>query len=387
MNEERKSLSSVLPRIIFFTEIRTSYRQPIFERLIRSNKWDLRIALLGDRQENRPWKIEETAELKGRTDVLPGRYLGSWNSHAIFLNWKIHEYLSIQKPDLVVIAGYAQPAFWVVRHHCRKAKVPYITFTESHLSKPRTCLLKMIKNICLRSFYGPAIAHLTVGSAARDYVVHYGGRPDRVFFFPNTIDVSKYREDVLAQRCHREALRSLIQAEDGPVFLFVGQLAWWKGADTVIRGFAEVRRSFPSATLHMVGVGIPPPGLPMEGIRLHGFVQPKDLPKYYAAADIFVLPSRHETWGVVVIEAMAAGVPVICSQAAGVGIDLVKEGETGLLFSPGDYQGCAEQMKRLAGDRALQEGFVKRARHLVGEWSHERALEGFELAVGQGPWQ
>jgi glycosyltransferase involved in cell wall biosynthesis len=84
-------------------------------------------------------------------------------------------------------------------------------------------------------------------------------------------------------------------------------------------------------------------------IRYEGFQAPGSLPRFFAQADIFVLPSRHDGWGVVVNQAMAAGLPIIASDAVGAASDLIEEGKSGFVVPAGDVERLQEAMGRILG--------------------------------------
>ncbi len=99
-------------------------------------------------------------------------------------------------------------------------------------------------------------------------------------------------------------------------------------------------------------------------IEYAGFQAPDDLPRFFAQADVFVLPSRYDGWGVVVNQALGAGLPIICSDQVGAGCDLVTEGENGRLFSAGDPEQLRAAMQHFLDDstRIDRYGEVSRAR-------------------------
>ncbi len=174
-----------------------------------------------------------------------------------------------------------------------------------------------------------------------------------------------------------EARSAQIRAEFGdPLVLFVGKLRYYKGVDHLIRALAELPQP-----VRAVIVG----GGPMEGewrrlahglglderVRFAGSVPDDDLPAFYRAARLFVLPSTQtaETWGAVQIEAMASGLPCICTEL-GTGTSYVnRHGETGLVVPPADPHALAEAIRQLLGDES------KRAR--MGAAAQARARAEF----------
>ena len=144
-----------------------------------------------------------------------------------------------------------------------------------------------------------------------------------------------------------------------PVVLFVGRLTCDKGIPELIKAFSQLVVRFPELRLLLAGCfedGDPLPSDTRTYLETHPHVilagAVSDTAPYYAAADVLVLPSHREGLPTVVLEAQAAGVPVVGASATGV-VDVVAEGQTGLLFPVGDVPALAEAIARLITDGAL----------------------------------
>jgi len=99
------------------------------------------------------------------------------------------------------------------------------------------------------------------------------------------------------------------------------------------------------------------------------------------AADVFALLSLHETWGVVVNEAAASGLPLVVSDRVGAAYDLVRDGQNGFIVPGGDVEAAAVALKRLADDPELRRRAGDRSREIVAGWSYEPSVESFVAAV------
>ncbi len=163
---------------------------------------------------------------------------------------------------------------------------------------------------------------------------------------------------------------------DGPVvFLFCGQMIARKGLDHLLAAFAQLGET---ARLLLVGREAELPALlaPLPAgvkarIEYAGFQPPEELPRFFAQADVFVLPSRYDGWGVVVNQALGAGLAIICSDQVGAGYDLVEEGVNGLKFPANDAGALAEKMARFIVEPELPRLWGEASRKRAAAWAPE----------------
>ena len=99
------------------------------------------------------------------------------------------------------------------------------------------------------------------------------------------------------------------------------------------------------------------------------------LPQFFAQADVFVLPSRYDGWGVVVNQALGAGLPILVSDQVGAGYDLVREGQNGFVLPVGDVGALASSMQRYVADPSLREAHGTASRKIAADWTPECGAE------------
>ena len=158
-------------------------------------------------------------------------------------------------------------------------------------------------------------------------------------------------------------------------FVFAGRLAAEKGVDVLASAYARYReRAEVPWPMLVCGTGPLGPALhALPGVEARGFVQPVDLPQVLSKASCLVLPSTFEPWGVVIHEATAAGLAVICTSACGAATRLVLDGYNGAVVAPGDASGLARAMAGIAGaDQASRSEMSRRSAELAAQFTPQR---------------
>lgn len=201
---------------------------------------------------------------------------------------------------------------------------------------------------------------------------------DRIHVIPHGFDLARWRRLLAAAPARRD--------RDRPVVLSVGRLYPRKGHDLLLRAFAGLRGLSPPPLLRIVGGGIDRERLGRLAIDLgvdrsvsfEGDIREEErLAEFYAGADLFCLPSLHETFGFVYLEAMAAGLPVVAARA-GAAPEVL--GDAGRLVPPGDEDALREQIGSVLRDGALREAMARSGRASVERFGWPEAARGY-LAV------
>jgi glycosyltransferase involved in cell wall biosynthesis len=173
------------------------------------------------------------------------------------------------------------------------------------------------------------------------------------------VDASRFAATPELMRREAELRRELGIPTEAPVVAFVGRLTRDKGIPELMEAFLRLDKQFPDLRLLLVGCfqnGDPLPADTRRCLETHPRVifagAVPDTTAYYAIADVVVLPSHREGLPMVVLEAFAAGKPVVGASATGI-VNIVLDGETGLLFRVGDVSALANALAKLLGDSAL----------------------------------
>lgn len=214
-----------------------------------------------------------------------------------------------------------------------------------------------------------------------DYVALSVFSPEKVATIHSGVDVDRFMN---IQVNIAEKKRMLGLNSKGLVVGTVGWLLPIKGPLHLLKAMPYVWENHPETSLIFVGKGDLEKGLKEEARRMG--VSDKviflgwrdDIPEIMQVLDVFVLPSLNEGMGRVLVEAMAAGKPVVASRVGGI-LDLVKEGQNGCLAEPGDEKGLAIAIKKLLDDKKMRDEMGKRGREMAQGFSVEKMIEKIDV--------
>jgi glycosyltransferase involved in cell wall biosynthesis len=228
----------------------------------------------------------------------------------------------------------------------------------------------------LRSFDG----FCYVGRRNHEYLQHYGVPEKRLFFSPHCIDNEMFSSKARAEARPRDP-------SSPKSVLFAGKLQRIKRPGDVVRALALVGKAGGPVQAVFAGAGELEGELRREAAQSRvlaqflGFQNQSRMPSIYSAADVLVLPSEWETWGLAVNEAMACGTPAVVSDTVGCGPDLVEAGLTGLVFPVGDVDALAQAIHSiLAVDKMT---FGRHLAQKVAAYSPRRAAHGILQCSGE----
>lgn len=260
---------------------------------------------------------------------------------------------------------------------------------DSHLHTPRGIAKRAVKSLTYRRFIPHFDACLAAGQWSREYFLHYGARPERIFLVPHAIDSGRFRIEAESLEPRRSELRGEKDLDKNAiVFTFSGKFISKKRPLDFVSAIEQAVRRNPRIQGLMVGDG--PLHASCENlvrdrkvpIRFTGFLNQSQITKAYVASDALVLPSDGgETWGLVVNEAMACARPCIVSDRVGCGPDLVIPQETGSIFPLGDVDALANSMLELAGNPQRMISMGLEAQSRLRNYSIETAVDGIIQSV------
>ena len=329
-----------MKRVLFLTNIASPYRVHFYDELAKS--MDVTV-LYTDRAEDardrsadwfvpgdgvyRPVQLEHrVARLQGEslcTDVI------AW----------------LKKPyDAIVVCGYSSPTAMLAMHWLRMKKIPFYLEVDGGLIRQEGKGKFLLK----KSLVGKASWWISSGQNTTDYLVHYGAQRERVYVYPFSSVQEKDILPAVLPAGEKQAAKEALGIPEGRMVLSIGQFIPRKGFDILMRAAAGLEKDI---GFYIVG-GEPTEEyrklreeLGLENVHFVGFRKKDALSRYYRAADLFVLPTREDIWGLVINEAMAFGLPVITTDRCVAGLELVEDGVNGGIVPVEDSDALARKIR------------------------------------------
>ena len=341
-------------KILFFTNLPAPYRVHFFSELGKLSQ--LTVVYEQPRAEDRDEKW-----------VAEGN--GSYREVLISNKREILQYLQ-GGFDHIIIGVYSTPAARFAISYMRRNKIPFIISTDGGLIKQHE---PWFKKVIKRRLIGSASAWLATGKVARKYLVYYGAKEEFVFEYPFTSVGEKDIAVSPSSESEKQVLRTKLGLPDKPVVVSVGQFIPRKGFDVLISAVGKMKTD---AAVYIIGgkreqleslTGEPLP----SNVYTIPFLTKEQLFDYYRAADLFVLPTREDIWGLVINEAMACGMPIITTDHCVAGLELVKDADNGYLVPVGDSSVLAEKIDAIMASnvriRQMGEASLRRIRYYTYE--------------------
>ena len=284
-----------------------------------------------------------------------------------------------RKWDVIVLCGYSSPTVMLAMAYLKVRGIRFWMEVDGGLIRSDSRAKYLFK----KTLVSAASGWLSTGKATTNYLVHYGAKQEKVCEYPfSSLHEADMPENSLTAE-QKQLLRQELGLAGGKMILSIGQFIHRKGYDVLLRAAEKLAAD---VQIYIVG------GTPTEeylqicrernlqNVHFVGFMKKEQLLKYYQAADLFVLPTREDIWGLVINEAMAYSLPVITTDRCVAGLDLVENGVNGYIVPVEDDVALAEKINTLFTQDYLAMGQVSREkiRNYTIEQMAKSHLEVFE---------
>ena len=344
----------------------------------RETEYDISFLYTAHNEDNRVWTIDETK--LGNTHFLDAKVIKlkkEMDNHYIHLPFSIYRKLNELCPDVVISWEYNPAALlcylWCVLHH--KA---FVHGTDGTLHSERNS--GKLQRLSRRFIIGHAKTFLASSTKAKEKLMAWGAEEERIFISLLTENLEAY---------HRIADMANDREEKEPMgLLYVGSFIRRKGLDLLLNSLPYVKGNY---QLHIVGNGSREERDKLmqqaqelgvqDRIVWKGFLEGEELLREYHDAAVFVLPTREDCFGLVLLEALGSGTPIVTSCYADGAYDIVEDGVTGFIVDPENPVELAEAIDRLIGDPKRLQAAARRSIELSEKFDYSVTVKGYDAAI------
>lgn len=325
-SEER----SIKPRVAVVTLLPSPYQIELFDAVAAAGRLDLHVVYLQRFESGRLWSLPDIQ-----------------HSHSLLPDGFAAAEAAVRGADLTVFGNYRAPVArrWLADRVTAGRRC--VLWGERPGFRHSGWLGRWVRAWRLRAFRRSRGMVWGIGSwAVAGWRKELGDR-HRFVNVPYFSDLARFTQAAALRRVSKQ--RRL---------LFSGALIPRKGVDLLVRAFVDIAASRPDCHLDVMGAGPLEPKLRRwaapraEQVRFLGFRDWADLPAAYAKADVLCVPSRHDGWGLVVPEGLAAGLPVLATDRTGAALDLIQPGHNGWRVPAGDYKALRDALAEIVDQPA-----------------------------------
>lgn len=325
-----------IKKVVIVTNVPNPYRIPLFNeihaQLLKKNI-TLKVIFGSENYSRRKSRLN-LAECSFTYEFLDSGKYDFGNTEKTYFTYKgLLKVLKKENPDCVIMSGFSigtTKLWWSSLFR----KTNYIIWSGAIMALGRND--SFLRRIQRRFIARGAKGFIAYGSKAKNYIESLGVSSEKIQIGINTVDTGFFASET-------KALRQVLSPDPVAHLTYVGYLSTRKNVSRLLEIILELSQERKDFVLDIIGDGDDKPNLEKfvqmnglsEFVRFHGFKQKSELPAYLAKSNVFLFQTDFDIWGLVLNEAMAAGLPCISSTQAGATIDLIKDGETGFVL---DYK-------------------------------------------------
>jgi len=373
-----------MQKVLLITNIPTPYRIPLFNVLhseLRDRDITFKVIFGALGYHRRQWRID-MQECLFPYDVLPTAHLRSPDPEGSRFTYRgLWGVIQQEQPGVIVTNGFSigTTKLWFRSFNQPTA---YIIWSGAIGSGPRSehWLRRLHRKLLIQR----AAGFVTYGSRARDYLLQLGVPLEQINIGINTVDTAFFGEQYQDRKNARE------KEHEKKRLLFIGNLVPRKGVDRLLKVVQLLARKRHDFVLDIVGSGAEQAKLQQmvhelgitRLVNFVGFKQKNELPYYFSRSSCFVFPTTFDIWGLVLVEAMAAGLACIASLDAGATHDLIKDGQTGLAVDFANVESVTDKLDWLLNHPDLSALMGQHAKSFIEERvTIKKSAEGFITAI------
>jgi len=382
---QKPGTKSLINKVMIVTNIPNPYRIPLFNEInnqLSEKEIKLKVLFGAQGYSRRMFKLD-MQECLFEYQILNGRVFKLGKKKKSFFTYTgLLRNVKKQNPDVIIIIGFS---WGTVKLWLRSffKKTNYIIWSGSviHPNRKQSILRKWQRKVLIKRASG----FIAYGSKARDYLIDLGASPERVFIAINTVDTDffinktkelKEKQKLNSKKNYLTYIGYLIPRKNVFRLLDIVEILLQKRDDFILEiigdgsDLKELKKVVEEKNLSSY-------------VHFHGFKQKEELPHYLARSSCFLFQTDFDIWGLVLNEAMAAGVPCITSVHAGATHDLIREGDTGFIMDFNHVDDVARKIDWILSNLRKARKIGQNASHfIIKEVNIKKSVNGFLLGLG-----
>lgn len=361
-------------KLSVLTNIPAPYKRQRLNALSNQGGIELQVIYIDKKSARHDYGDLPNAEFNSH--VLEGISFNVLGNKQIWLNRNLIPKVSSFAPDAVITAGWNSSASWTILTYCKLFGIPVGVLAEN--TQQDSTLSKVLLKPTLPLFD----MYFATSNGSKSNFQHLGIPSGDITVLPYATNVREHRGDP-DEELQRQ-IKQELGLKDRKIVLYVGRLEETKDIDTLIEAVSSL------AEVHLIIVGKGPQSRDLQSladdrlgnrVSFPGYVPDASLASYYDLADVFVLPSQKEPWGVVINEAVTYNTPVITTQVTGAAGDLIRDGQTGVVVPPDEPDSLAQGIEMVLSDDEKRTEFITNASTALLEYTPERYAELIYITV------
>jgi glycosyltransferase involved in cell wall biosynthesis len=379
--------------IALINNSQTPYRLAFHRRLARELKGARIHSVFTHDVSSFAWTIDNPDEINpivfGPGEVAINQSRPSYAFHELRKAGRIIDWMKANHVRAVILGGYNDPGYLRIMNWCRRSGVPCLLFGDSNIRDDNvTGWRRLVKNTLLAFVVRSCAAFFACGSLGRAYYERYGVPVNNIFYTPYEPDYELIAD--IPSSLVDEVSRSHGLSPGRRRIVFSGRFIPVKRADLLIAAFCEIAEERPEWDLVMVGDGpqraelqaLVPRAYAHRVIWTGFLANQRDVSAIYRASDVLALPSRKEPWALVVNEAAAAGMAIVCSDVVGAGAELVRDDVNGFVFPASAPQATVADCLRKVTAPDRIDFYKCNSPHVLAAWRREAdPVDGLRKAL------
>lgn len=352
-------------KVLFLSNIPSPYRIDFFNELGKHLNLTVVFEAKSAKGINFNWNIDEIKNFKAV-------FLDEYNPiNEKKINFSIVKYIKRNQYDYIFVTNYAYFTELFALLFLKMKKIPYIMEIDGGILQKESFLKKILKKILIRG----AELYLSPSVETDNFLKYYGVNSEKINRYHFSSLYEREILDGILTSEKKDLIRKKNNIKGRKVILGVGQFIPRKGFEDLIN---ISKRFNKEVSIYLIG-GKPPKeysslieNLNSRNVFFENFKSKSKLNEYYQSADVFVLPTRHDVWGLVINEAMSQGLPIVTTNNCGAGLELVVDKHNGYLVENGNLNNLFTSIDSIITDELLQQKMAQESLNKIKKFTIEQ---------------